>query len=89
MKFGDRMNKCLFSSIKEWMVGGLITKLHAEDHTLASSQANLVEVCDMFYSKLCGHPTLDVYMEEFNVELLSHVSCKFSLVPQKVLEVLQ
>jgi hypothetical protein len=86
MKSGDRMNKCFFSSVKERMAGGLIMKLYVEDHTLVSLQANLVEVCDMFYSKLCAQPTLDVYIEDLNMELVSHVPCKFSLVAQKVLE---
>lgn len=53
---------------------------------LSPCKANLVEVCDMFYSKLCAQPTLDVYIEDLNMELVSHVPCKFSLVAQKVLE---
>lgn len=73
MKSEDRMDKYIFSLVKEHMAGGLITELFDKDDTLVSSQADLAKVCNTFYSKLNAYPTTDTHREECCAELLKIV----------------
>lgn len=50
VKSKNRINKYLYSLVKESMVGGLITKLYDEDNTNDSLSTDLVVMCNIFYS---------------------------------------
>lgn len=82
MKFGDRMNKYLFSSSKEHLACGYITKFHEEDGTVVSSSMDLAQLYDDYYSMLYASLTPDAQREECCAKFLCQYPCKFSLVAQ-------
>lgn len=86
MQFGDRMNKHLFSSLRERSAGALITSLYDEDNTIVSSSADLTRVFNSFYSKLYANPSLDEQQKEYEEELLNYVPNKISLNVQRIME---
>jgi hypothetical protein len=86
MKSGDRMNKYSFSSSKEHLVGGCITKFHEEDGTIVSPSMDLAQLCNIYHSMLYASLTPDAQREECCAEFLRHVPCKFPLATRKVLE---
>lgn len=73
MKFGDRMNKYFFSSCKECLAGGYITKSHDEDDMVVSSIIDLAELYNAYYSMLYASMTPDAQREECCAKFL-HVN---------------
>lgn len=87
MKSKYRMNKYLFSSIKERPTRGLITKVYDDDDdTVVFLSADLARVCNFLYSKLYTKSTPDEQRRECCVELLRYVSSVISLMAQTVWE---
>ena len=81
------MNNFFPSSVKEHPAGGLITELYDEDDTKALSGADLVRVCNTFYSKLHATPLPNERRDDICVKLLNRVQCKFSLEAQRIMGV--